>query len=148
MRFAVLGAGAYGTAVGTHIKNLGLDVEMWSRSGQTELTEVIASADVLILGVPAQQMRTFLSEISTDKPVVSLAKGIEAQNLKRMSEVVEETLGTNRYAVLSGPSFAKDIVEGNAAITSKSKSGLASFHTSPVVEQTHICFFTALLHHL
>jgi len=113
MRFAVLGAGAYGTAVGTHIKNLGLDVEMWSRSGQTELTEVIASADVLILGVPAQQMRTFLSEISTDKPVVSLAKGIEAQNLKRMSEVVEETLGTNRYAVLSGPSFAKDIVEGN-----------------------------------
>ena len=113
MRFAVLGAGSFGTAMGVHLGNLGLEVKLWRRSSNSDLNAVIAESDVLILGVPAQEMRNFLSQIDTDKPVVSLAKGIEASNLKRMSQVVSATLGSNPYAVLSGPSFSKDIIEGN-----------------------------------
>ena len=124
-RFAVLGAGAYGTAVGTHLANLGLDVTLWRRSSSEGLQSVVDASDVLILGVPAQQMRPFLSQVDTDLPVVSLAKGIEATNLKRMSEVVGDTLGNNPYAILSGPSFAKDIIAGHPVgltLASKSKS--------------------------
>ena len=110
-RFAVLGAGAYGSAIGAHLARMGHPVAFWRRGENLEAA--LTSADVLILGVPAQAMRGFLSQFETDKPVVSLAKGIEAAKLKRMSEVVRETLGNVPYAVLSGPSFAKDVTAGN-----------------------------------
>ena len=123
MRFAVLGAGSYGSAIGSHIANIGLDVKLWSRSSNDELQSVVDDADILIIGVPAQQMRDFLSLLSTQKPIICLAKGIEVANLKRMSEVVSETLGKNKYGILSGPSFSKDIVNKQpVGLTFASKS--------------------------
>ena len=125
MRFAVLGAGSYGTAIATHIQNLNLETVTWNRSSGQPIDDAIANADVLVLGVPAQSMREFLSHIDTDLPVINLAKGIEVTGLKRMSEVVSETLGSNPYAILSGPSFAKDIVAGHPVgltLASKNKT--------------------------
>ena len=113
MRFGVLGSGSYGTAIGNYLISRGLETKLWNRSSKTNIESVIDESDVLILGVPAQQMRSFLNSIETEKPVICLAKGIEASNLKRMSQVVASTLGNNTYAILSGPSFAKDIENGN-----------------------------------
>ena len=113
MRFGVLGSGSYGTAIGNYLISQGLETKLWKRDSGVDIASVISESDILILGVPAQQMRPFLSSFKTEKPVICLAKGIEAANLKRMSQIVASTLGSNKYAILSGPSFAKDIESGN-----------------------------------
>ena len=61
----------------------------------------------------------------------SLAKGIEIETTKRMSEVITEQLGTrfrNRIAVLSGPNFAKEIVQGlpTATVVASTNTEVAS----------------------
>ena len=129
MRFAVLGAGTYGTAIAHHLKSLNIHTTIWSRSSGDDLRSVVDGADVLILGVPAQAMREFLSQINSTAPVVNLAKGIEVQRLKRMSEIVVEVLGRNPYAILSGPSFAKDIIAGHpVGLTLASKNRVLRDH--------------------
>jgi len=48
-------------------------------------------------------------------PVVSLAKGIEPNSLKRMSEVTAEVMPGHPVAVLTGPNLAKEILAGQPA---------------------------------
>ncbi len=48
-------------------------------------------------------------------PVVSLAKGLERDSLKRMSEVVLDVLPGHPVAVLTGPNLAKEILAGQPA---------------------------------
>jgi glycerol-3-phosphate dehydrogenase (NAD(P)+) len=48
-------------------------------------------------------------------PVVSLAKGLERDSLKRMSEVVHDELPGHPVAVLTGPNLAKEILAGQPA---------------------------------
>ena len=48
-------------------------------------------------------------------PVVSLTKGLEAESLLRMTEVIKEVLPGRPAAALSGPNLAKEIMAGQAA---------------------------------
>lgn len=81
---------------------------------------VLARSDLWVLAVPCQSQRTALEGVRyllrPDTVLVNAAKGIELNSLKPMSEVVAEALGlpgnfSRRYAVLSGPSFAREVVE-------------------------------------
>ncbi len=81
---------------------------------------VLAESDVWVLAVPCQSQRGALEDVrSLLRPstvVVNASKGIELNSLKPMSEVAAESLGLpghfeRRYAVLSGPSFAREVVE-------------------------------------
>ena len=81
--------------------------------------EALDGADLTILGVPAQTMRANLSAIKKnlwkETFLLSLAKGIEIETTKRMSEVITESLSSGfagRIAVLSGPNFAKEVNKG------------------------------------
>jgi len=80
-----------------------------------ELREIMQGADYFLLAIPTQFLRQMLQkawEFFPENPVVICAsKGVELGTLKPMSEMVAETLqGRNpRYAVLSGPSFAKEV---------------------------------------
>src|SRR5690606_39254597 len=44
--------------------------------------------------------------------VVSATKGIENESLALMSQVISELLPGARFAALSGPSFAREVIEG------------------------------------
>jgi glycerol-3-phosphate dehydrogenase (NAD(P)+) len=77
-----------------------------------------AASDVLFIAVPAQFCRAVFSEIASAvtgrQVVVSLSKGIEERSLKRMTEVMSDAFGgrsSPRLAVLSGPSFAREVAE-------------------------------------
>jgi glycerol-3-phosphate dehydrogenase (NAD(P)+) len=48
-------------------------------------------------------------------PVVSLAKGVERNTLKRMSEVTADEMPGHPVAVLTGPNLAKEILSGHPA---------------------------------
>ncbi|HUP21650.1 MAG TPA: NAD(P)H-dependent glycerol-3-phosphate dehydrogenase [Thermoanaerobaculia bacterium] len=88
----------------------------------TSKLEEVASADPLILAVPSHAFRGVLADLfaASDRAhtatVVSAAKGIEEQTLLRMSEVSSEESSRagvpSSFAVLSGPSFAEELIAG------------------------------------
>ncbi|MFP4392780.1 MAG: NAD(P)H-dependent glycerol-3-phosphate dehydrogenase [Desulfohalobiaceae bacterium] len=87
-------------------------------SMSNKLAEVIQGAEFLLFAVPCQHFRTVLTilkEYLPPRPVlVCASKGIEVQNLKTMSQVVQDELQglEPSYACLSGPSFAKEVSRG------------------------------------
>lgn len=136
-RVAVIGAGAWGTALaqaaaiaGRQVTLVGRDpvviaeINDWHGNsvhlpGVALLPTVSASttltdADIVILAVPAQASRDALRANTglRGKPVVLTAKGLEHGSLKRQSEVLAEIVPDATPFVLSGPSFAADVAAG------------------------------------
>jgi len=87
----------------------------------SHLSYVIDQADIALTVVPAQHLRTVMLELSVCLPretiLVSATKGIEEGTLRRMSQVIATALGdgSERIAVLSGPTFAQEIAAGEPA---------------------------------
>ena len=139
---AVLGAGAWGTALAQVAAAAGRNVRIWAREpevvdGINQAHEnplflpglplspgVLATADLaeaakadLILAVPpAQHMRSVLRSLrphlQPGAPIVLCAKGVERGSLALMTDVLKEELPDVGPAVLSGPGFAKDVARG------------------------------------
>ena len=106
-----------------------------SITASTDVAEVLAGADLVVLAVPAQSLRLQLREwrplISPDALVVSLMKGLELSSDARMSEVICEELGikADRVAVVSGPNLAMEIAreEPTASVVACSDAEAASW---------------------
>ncbi len=139
---AVVGAGAWGTALGAVLVRTGAGaVTLWARRPDVADTinrthrnpELLpdvdlppelrataalreAAADVLLIAVPAQHVRTVLALMSRsvrpDAALVLCAKGIERTSGYLMSEVAADVLPEARISVLSGPSFAGEVARG------------------------------------
>jgi glycerol-3-phosphate dehydrogenase (NAD(P)+) len=138
---AIIGAGAFGTALALAARRAGREVILWARSrdqvaameasrmaarlpgvrlpAEVEITAeaaVACTADILILALPTQALREaftpFAELLAGDTPVVVAAKGIERATGRFVSEIVTEVLPKARPAVLSGPGFAEDIARG------------------------------------
>ena len=84
----------------------------------TEIGEALIDSEIVIIATPSHATRTVLesmpSKLPSDAVVVSATKGIEIETGKRISQLVAEVLGDqlgNRFVCLSGPSFAKEVVE-------------------------------------
>ncbi|MBN2332878.1 MAG: NAD(P)-dependent glycerol-3-phosphate dehydrogenase [Deltaproteobacteria bacterium] len=85
----------------------------------TDLRAVVVDKDLLLLVSPSQVMRSVVQQIRggipSDTIIVSAAKGIENNTLLTMSQVLREVLPAachSHLAVLSGPSFAKEVAAG------------------------------------
>ena len=78
-----------------------------------DLKEVVSDSKIVILAVPSQFMRKVLKKFAnidlSGKIIVSATKGIEVATLKRMSELICESLGKVKLAVLSGPTIAQEV---------------------------------------
>ena len=136
---AVIGGGAWGTALAQAAAMAGRSVTLVVRSaeraeiinrnhvnaaalpGQALLPGIFAQntlteSDIVILAVPAQATRTVLSSLDpallTGKPVVLSAKGLETGTLARQSEILADMVPEALGFVLSGPSFAVDVAAG------------------------------------
>jgi glycerol-3-phosphate dehydrogenase (NAD(P)+) len=147
-RIVVLGGGAWGTALAQTLRLAGRDVVLWARNANvvseisknrtntlylpdvsldtglqatTDLS-VVRTADVVLLVTPAQETRRMAGLLAPllkpGTPVVICSKGLEQATGKSLVTVLEEALPTAIPAVLSGPSFAADVVRGRpAAVT-------------------------------
>ena len=77
--------------------------------------QAVDGAEFVVLAVPSQTLRQNLTEwadvVPREAVLVSLMKGVELGNLKRMSEVIAEVTdaGPERIGVVSGPNLAKEI---------------------------------------
>lgn len=133
---AVIGAGAWGTALAQAAALAGRKVTLVARDPavvagvnrdhvnrehlpQERLHPAIlgqgtfTGADFVILAVPAQASREALAGLRLGGlPVVLSAKGLEHGTLKRQSEILADVAPGAIPYVLSGPSFATDVVAG------------------------------------
>ena len=141
-RIAVLGAGAWGTALANLAARAGAETVLWGREpshvaemaatgvnarrlpgiplvpgvAPTGNLAVVAEVEIVLLAVPAQSVRQLAERVRPylrpGTPVVACAKGIERGTGRYMSEVLEEALPGHPPAILSGPSFAEDVARG------------------------------------
>jgi glycerol-3-phosphate dehydrogenase (NAD(P)+) len=85
----------------------------------TSIEEAVYDADVIVLGVPSQAVRSTLSAIAPALrhwvPIVSLTKGLEQGTRLRMTEIIEQELPGHPAGVLAGPNLAREVVAGYAA---------------------------------
>ena len=144
---AVVGAGAWGTALANVIARAGRNVLLATRDragaealtarresprlpgahldervGVAPLAPEVGRYDAILLAVPSQQLRdaarAIAPELRKGTPVIACAKGIERRTHKFMTEVIAETAPAALPAILSGPSFAEDVARGlPAAVT-------------------------------
>ena len=82
----------------------------------SSLGEALEDAACVVSAVPSHGTRDVLrsaaSAILHDSVVVSATKGLEVGTLLRMTEVIEQELGSSRQVtVLSGPSFSKELAQ-------------------------------------
>ncbi|BDG03070.1 NAD(P)H-dependent glycerol-3-phosphate dehydrogenase [Anaeromyxobacter oryzae] len=84
-----------------------------------DAAKALEGAELVVLAVPSHAIRPVIIEakrhIHAGTPVVCVAKGIELDTLMTMSEVLEDVLPVPLHpyvAVLSGPSFAKEVAKG------------------------------------
>jgi glycerol-3-phosphate dehydrogenase (NAD(P)+) len=83
----------------------------------TDVESAAAGTELVVMAVPSQAVRGFLQAshlvLPPHVPVVTIAKGIENETLCTMTEVLEQCLPESFFpsiAVLSGPSFAKEMM--------------------------------------
>jgi len=98
----------------------------------SEIDAVVNHAEHVLFAAPSHAARelftTIAPQLNRAAVVVSVAKGIEIETGKRISEIFKEVGGnTNPFVCLSGPSFAREVVAGHpTAIVAASKDPAAA----------------------
>ena len=93
----------------------------------TDITDALREASMVLLAVPSHAARETLTAMSAhlaeNAILVNVAKGIEIESGKRVSEIAKEVVDApHSFVALSGPSFAKEVVAGHpTAIVAASK---------------------------
>jgi glycerol-3-phosphate dehydrogenase (NAD(P)+) len=141
---AILGAGAWGTAIAQALALHGERIELWTWQAAhaesmararenveffkgfplaanihptADLHAALNGADFCVLVIPSTAFRATLHAAKSafaEIPLVVATKGIEVDSLMLLSEVIEDVLGGDaraRTAILSGPSFAKEVAQ-------------------------------------
>jgi glycerol-3-phosphate dehydrogenase (NAD(P)+) len=101
-----------------------------------DIKEAVSDVDYVFCAVPSQYLRSALKNYSElglkNKPIfINLAKGIEVNSLKRMSEVISESVPEKlRSAVctLSGPSHAEEVAKQMPTVITVACSDEQSAH--------------------
>jgi glycerol-3-phosphate dehydrogenase (NAD(P)+) len=100
--------------------------------GTGDMREALAQASLVLLAGPSHAARELLTTMAPlleeTAIIVSVSKGIEIESGKRISEIAKDVAGSARpFVCLSGPSFAKEVVEGHpTAIVAASKDASAA----------------------
>lgn len=137
-RIGIVGGGAFGTAMACVLRRGGHGIAIWAREPEVVASinagenrqflagvplpegivargdfAFLAECEIVVLAPPAQRMREVTHALrpflKPGVPVVSCSKGLERGTLALMPEVLAESLPASPVAVLSGPSFAREI---------------------------------------
>jgi glycerol-3-phosphate dehydrogenase (NAD(P)+) len=98
----------------TNTKYLGAHLLPDNLTATTDLQQAFDFTDKYVLAIPAQQLRTTLQEwkpfFKPASTIVSTLKGIEISSQMRMTEVIEDVLGSHKIAIITGPNLADELV--------------------------------------
>ena len=151
---AIMGAGAWGTALAIQAERAGQRAMLWARdparaaliqqsrrnerllpgvalpdgiSVTADAGQALEGAALILLVVPAQALRPVLQSLpALPAPVLICAKGVEAGSLLLPLEILAQTHPAVAAGVLSGPNFAHEIARGlpAAAVVASHDAGL------------------------
>jgi glycerol-3-phosphate dehydrogenase (NAD(P)+) len=138
---SVIGAGSWGTTLACLLSNKGYDITLWVREKDVaeeinntrtnsaylpditlpddlrithSIDDAVKKARYVLNAVPAQYTRAVFKEAFPYMPeqaiIISASKGIERGTLLTVSSILKE-LSDHPVAVLSGPSFAKEVIK-------------------------------------
>lgn len=155
MKIGILGAGAYGMAMASVFDNNGHKIKIWSNSEEevnlllanhksnkidyiipddfvitTDMKLVVMDADIIVIAVPSEFVRNVCMELNKyfkEEQIICIAsKGIENNSCLFLDDVVRQCIKTDNIAVISGGTFAEDMVkEVPVGLTLATKSKLA-----------------------
>ncbi len=122
-----------------------------SVSFYNQLEQALKNTDVLFIAVPSEYCRKMYEKMSPflhkDQTIVSLTKGIEYESLKSMSEVMEDVFDSeilSKVAVLSGPSFAREVAESHpTAVVVASKNAEIAREIQLLVSNSYFRAYTS-----
>jgi glycerol-3-phosphate dehydrogenase (NAD(P)+) len=130
---AVIGAGAWGTALALQAARAGHDVTLWARDpsplhhrresprlpGHRLPVSVTPAGELpgdghaaLLLAVPSGHLRQILQQLQPQAPILLCAKGLSGEPPLLPSEVLDLIHPGHPWAVLSGPNFAHELAAG------------------------------------
>ncbi len=95
-----------------------LEVQLDSKIEITSnLTDAIKDADIILSVVATSGTRDVCENlkaagIKSEQVLVNASKGIELPSLMRMSEVIKDVLPEQKLVILSGPTLAKEVLQG------------------------------------
>jgi glycerol-3-phosphate dehydrogenase (NAD(P)+) len=116
----ILGAGAFGTALAAVLARDGREVVLWGRNAETagystRDAAALRAAKVILITVPMQVLGQVMAEQAhafADQPLIACCKGIDLATLTGPSAVMARLRPNAMIGVLTGPSFATDILRG------------------------------------
>ena len=127
---AVVGAGAWGTALSIQAVRAGCSVVLWARHparlagrenprlpghrlpDEVRITADLPTAPLMLIAVPLQFMRPIVAALPPGGALVVCAKGVEARTGRLPLEVAAEAQPGRPAAVLTGPNFAHEVAAG------------------------------------
>jgi glycerol-3-phosphate dehydrogenase (NAD(P)+) len=131
---AVIGAGAWGTALAIQAARTGQPVSLWARDPararemqvtrssprlpgmllppSVSVVDAMPDADLLLLAVPLQTLRAVAASLPDAPALVACCKGIETGTLRLPLEILAAQRPNQRLAVLTGPNFAAEVAAG------------------------------------
>jgi glycerol-3-phosphate dehydrogenase (NAD(P)+) len=140
MKVAILGAGAWGTALGVVLSQGGYSVRLWGHrpehvselahthvnarflpgiplvgdwSFEADFEAALAGSEVVIVAVPSKAFREVAARLAGFRgPVVSVTKGIEFTSGLTMTGILDSVAPGLQTAALSGPSLALEVARG------------------------------------
>lgn len=139
MKIGLFGCGAYGMALSSIMHTNGCDITMWTRFQQekeqieknrsaeklpgyvvpddikitTDIEETIKDKDLLVIAIPAafvDDLAKDMAHFIKDNHILIATKGIEQDTGLFINQILEQYLDTKNIAVISGPSFAVDLI--------------------------------------
>lgn len=140
MKIAVIGAGAWGTALGVALARNGHEVTLWGHDAEqlrrmkgegrnerylpgvelpesfryeADLHKAAGAGEVVVIAVPSRVLRQLAEKLGGGvRKIVSVTKGIEFESGLTMSGVIRQCVPGAEVAALSGPTFAAEVARG------------------------------------
>ncbi len=120
-QITIIGAGAWGGALGNLTEINGYIPTIWSRSSNLILTEVVLDRTAIISAVSMAGVRSIIAQLEgilqPDQTIVTATKGLDAQTNCTPAQLWRTAFPNNRIVVLSGPNLSLEIQQGLPAAT-------------------------------
>lgn len=141
MKISILGSGAYGMAMASVLHYNKHSIKMWTNSNEeanylnanrkspkidydipsdiiisTNMKDVISDTDVIIIATPSEFVGSVSNELSkfyNNQYIAITSKGIDNKSLLCLSDVIKMNINTDLIAVISGCTFASDMVKNS-----------------------------------